>query len=707
VAEVEENAEAKADADANADANAEVTANSASGSGATPPTPPDLAPSASQPDARTSTADPTSSFWTSLRRNVREYFFAEDPTISTALVPFCFLSMALFTRHPTKTNFIFDEQEALLANPYVRSVADPKSPLHWHHAFYRDFWGLPPERSIGSYRPIPDLIWRALWALGAREQTPFLHHWVNVLLHGINGALVTVIAMHLTKNRRTAWLSGLAFTACAVLTECVSGVVGLADVLGACGALFALYALRWKGPWMPLGVFGGVLFGLYSKESALACVPAIPVLVLLTSQIAHPEKPERWKRAAYSALAAGAAFILYVELRRRMFPAPLPQELSVEANADKPFLHRTFAAMMRWYAQPSLPRDPLNNPLVKAEMPKRLAGAFRVYARGLWQVIFPKTLSGDYSSPQEPIPDTIIFPESIVGALAMILPFPLAAWFGFRAWRDGNRAPDQKELGGPYRGVVVTEAQKLDLRPVAGALMVWVALFYFPVSNIPVLLPTVRAERFWYFPAIATAILIGMTLDMLLDETKKRVLYKRIAVGFIVFFFGFQFFSARRHANDYADDLVFWDATRHAVPNSAKAHLNYSVMKGARGDLEERLRGNAEALRLAPQWPMANIYYGDTLCRLHRAPEAIPYYERGFDLAYNDVNLIALALQCLWDEKELEPDKPLIKELGERASKFPSSWYDYLVRDIVLNGEEHKGVDPKHRPRGYNEGPKE
>ena len=46
-----------------------------------------------------------------------------DVTFGIALVPLCFLSMLLFTRHPTKTNFIFDEQEALLANPYVRSVA--------------------------------------------------------------------------------------------------------------------------------------------------------------------------------------------------------------------------------------------------------------------------------------------------------------------------------------------------------------------------------------------------------------------------------------------------------------------------------------------------------------------------------------------------------------------------------------------------------
>jgi hypothetical protein len=104
---------------------------------------------------------------------------------------------------------------------------------------------------------------------------------------------------------------------------------------------------------------------------------------------------------------------------------------------------------------------------------------------------------------------------------------------------------------------------------------------------------------------------------------------------------------------------------------------------------------------------MANVYYGDTLCRLNRAEEAVPYYQEGFDLAPNDVNLIALGLQCLWDEKLLEEDKPYLKDFETRGQKTPNSWYDYLTRDIALNGKEHNGVDPKQRPRGYNEGPKE
>jgi hypothetical protein len=103
---------------------------------------------------------------------------------------------------------------------------------------------------------------------------------------------------------------------------------------------------------------------------------------------------------------------------------------------------------------------------------------------------------------------------------------------------------------------------------------------------------------------------------------------------------------------------------------------------------------------------MANVYMGDTLCRLHRASEAWPYYAHGFDLAPNDVNLVSLGVQCLWDEKALEEDSPARAALVTLADKHPGSWLEYIERDTVENGEENKGVDPKYRPRGYNEGPK-
>src|SRR5215472_7719265 len=620
-------------------------------------------------------------FVQSLRGWLREYFLGEDPTFAVALVPLCFLSIALYMRHPFKTNFIFDEQEALLANPYVRSIADPKPAFHWLDAFRRDFWGLPPDRSIGSYRPIPDLVWRALWGMGARAQSPFLHHWVNVLLHGVNGALLVVIAFKVTKNRLTAWLTGTVFVASAVLTEAVSGDVGIADVLGALGALLAVATLALPLRWMPLALMGATLFGLFSKESALVIVPLVPFAALLTAHITHPDRPKRWLRAALAAVVAGGAFLIYVEARRRLFPSHVAVEYSVEANAGKHWPARAYAALLRWYAQPALPRDPLNNPLIEAKPAYRIAGALRVYARGVGQVLFPKTLSGDYSAPQEPIPAHLVFPESILGALLAIGPVAASLVLGWRAIRDA-----------------ALPKAKPDLRPAAAVALMWMVVSYFPVSNIPVLLPTVRAERFWYFPSIGSAVILAIAWRRLL-ATPRRV--AAVAAGALVLFVGFQCYAARRHAFDYTNDLVFWNATRKAAPRSAKAHLNYSVMLGARGDLEGRLASNEVALRLAPQWPMANVYEGDTLCRLHRAVEALPHYLRGFSLGSNDMNLIALGLQCLWDEHQLEDDSPTRDELQELADQYPGSWLKYLVDDILENGEKDHGVNPKYRPRGY------
>jgi hypothetical protein len=276
------------------------------------------------------------------------------------------------------------------------------------------------------------------------------------------------------------------------------------------------------------------------------------------------------------------------------------------------------------------------------------------------------------------------FPESILGLAAMVLPILVAMYLGLRGY-IAERAG--KGASGTRAAVAVA--------------LVWIVLSYFPVSNIPVVLPTVRAERFWYFPILGTCVLLGLAWDWLIARARA------IGIAWFVAFLGFQCFAARNHANDYTDDLVFWDATRKSVPRSAKAHLNYSVMQGARGRLDLRLDANKTALDLAPEWPMASVYYGDTLCRLHRPQEAWAHYEHGFDLASNDVNLIALGVQCLWDEQALTKDSPLRDKLAKIGEKHPGSWLDYVAKDTLENGEEHKGVDPKYRPRGYNEGPKQ
>jgi hypothetical protein len=636
--------------------------------------PADPAPGADAPAAPAAPVTEESR-WRRTWNWVVRYFTEQDPTFWVAFTPALIVAALLFVRSPA-SNYIFDEQEALLANPYVNGE------VRFWQVFQRDFWGLPPERSIGSYRPVPNLIWRTLWYV---SELPWLHHWINVVLHAVNGAVLSSFAFALTKRRALSWLIGAIFVSSAVLTEAITGVVGLADVLGGLGVLLALSALRSRLALAPLGVLGATLLGLFSKESVLVAVPLVTWAALVTAPALHPQRPRRVLRALLALLATVVALVAYTEFRRRFFPVSMPAEFDAPLPRDKPLLSRAMHEFLRWFQQPRLPHDRINNPLVDADFPHRVAGALRVYVRGLVQVVFPWRRSGDYSFQAEPVPSRLIFPESVLGGLLLGVP-PLA---GIGVWIAAIRRERRTSPLDPRVATLIALALAL----------VWVPIAYFPHSNIPTLLPTVRAERFWYLPVIGAAFGLAVPLAAF-----ARIRWRALAIGGIATFFAIQAVQARLHALDYTDDLVFWRETRDAVPRSAKAQLNYSVMVGAHeNDLEFRLKLNAEALRLAPEWPMAHVYYGDTLCRLQRANEAWPHYARGFALAPGDPNLIALGLQCLWDKKAIASHR---EELLDLADRHPGTWLSYLASDIVYNGEKHKGVDPKYRPRGYDEGPK-
>jgi len=229
--------------------------------------------------------------------DLRAYFEYHDPTLRHALAPAIVVCAVLYLRNPL-SNYIFDEQEALLANPYVNGEG-----LGFWDAFRRDFWGLPPDRSIGSYRPLPNLIWRLLWNV---SEASFLHHAVNVLIHALNGALVAAFVFALVGRREQGWLAGASFVCFAVLTEAVSGVVGIADVLGGLGVLAALHALR-TGAFAPLGVFVALFLGLLSKESVIVAVPLLAWAALVLAPGFNPRKPWRFTRALTVGLAAVAA----------------------------------------------------------------------------------------------------------------------------------------------------------------------------------------------------------------------------------------------------------------------------------------------------------------------------------------------------------------------------------------------------------------
>ncbi|MEO7096725.1 MAG: hypothetical protein ABI175_25935, partial [Polyangiales bacterium] len=666
-------------------------------------------PSADSDTIRRKLPVPTSPLWlrqwfSRIPDRIREWF--SDPDFSIYFLAFMVVAAALFLRQPSGVGggFVFDEQEAILANPYVRG----KQP--WMDAFKRDFWGLLPDRSIGSYRPIPNLLWRALWRLqewrskgtGASPiNTPFV--WFNLVFHATNAALLASIVRAVYKKVSVAWLAGAIFCACAVLTEAISGIVGIADVLGGLSLLLCLASLSLHPGLVFPSVLAATVFGLLSKETAIVNVGLVPLAALLLAPSIDPRRPRRFQRAIAAFAATLAAFAIYAVIRHKYFHLDLPVE------ETKGFVAKWGAKLQHYIGAPNLPVDPFNNPLAEpaATAAQRIGGALRVYARGVGQVVLPLHLSPDYSFPQEPLPPKPIFFESILGALLFIVPPAIGLWL----WIRGERrdAADEHlaratgtELGAQDSSFVARfrkgRKHSTERSLLAYCLIAWPAAF-FPLSNVVKTLPTVRAERFWYTSALATSIILAIGIAIVARQSRQ---WWYVAAVVTIGFLGFQATRSRMHASHFKDDLAFWRAAASAVPNSAKAHLNYSVMLGARSveiwgytavqAQEARLIENIRAAELAPQWDMAFIYVGDTLCQLNRLDEAWGWYVKGFRIGPQNSGLIALALQCLSDHNALLSHEAEADALIAEKDML-GSWLAYLVRDTLDRERKCRGVD--------------
>lgn len=614
------------------------------------------------------------------------------PTPLRLFFSFLAVSAVLFLRPPW-TNFVFDEQEAILANPYL--LGD----VAVDQVFAVDFWGRSPERTIGSYRPLPNLLWRSL-AFTLTFHTPFFLQLLNVLVHAITATVLSLIALQILKipvvsgrafapqaeergavqiAERGAWFVGLFFCCAALSTEAVSGVVGLADQLVGLSCGVALLCLVWAyGDPSPrrFRVLSTLLllcpltfFGLLCKETMLV----MPVLALsLSALLLLRGESGRLFRAAVPLLnfaSSAVGLFGFVYFRRAMFQgAARPQEDIVNALPGRDVT----SAFLHWFGQPPVPHDTMNNPLLSEGVRERLASSVSLFFKQGLQALIPWHFSGDYSFPRESI---ALFSGSVVlGALCFA---GLSA--SVLVYVSSRRAFSRRVFSREARLWAVGAA--------------WVLVTFLPVSGALVLLPTIRADRLFYVPLMGVCLLLGSAVasDQVWLRPRLRML--------VIFALLFQAHAARSHALVYSDDLTFWQATRLGAPASAKSHLNYGVMIGARGDLDQRLSSTLVAVRLAPDWPMGRIYLGDTWCRKGELQKARPHYLKGLVGAASSQALTALALQCIWESGAYDSYAADLHRLAEAA---PNSWLDYLNYQLSENGEIHQGLPPKYRPRGYN-----
>jgi hypothetical protein len=190
------------------------------------------------------------------------------------------------------------------------------------------------------FRPVIFLVWRPMLAVTGMS-APLLHA-VNIILHGINAALVALLAERLLRDRWSGLAAGGLFVLLPSGLEAVAWPSGLQDVLMTTFVLLYLVLITdeervwWKGGVAMVALLGGLL----TKETAIAA----PLLAAAIG--AGPELPETrhriWKAAAVS-LAVVAGFIA---IRLALLPVPASYGVDLTRYGIKELLVRPFATLV-------------------------------------------------------------------------------------------------------------------------------------------------------------------------------------------------------------------------------------------------------------------------------------------------------------------------------------------------------------------------
>jgi len=450
--------------------------------------------------------------------------------------------------------FVVDSGSLIVENPVIHAAT-------WSHVRFlltRDYW--QPMATDGLYRPITTLSYLTNYAVLGNADRPPGYHAVNLLLHlvciGLAYALTWDVGRRLWPAIAAAALLGLH----PVATEAVTYIVGRADLLAAAGVLGGLLCHirstgRGGGPWR-LGLAAAAATAAFSKENGLVLLP-----ILL----------------AYDAIV----------VRR-----PFWRDYGVVLTVVAAYL------AARWYVQsvgpPAAEISPVDNPLVEGGFWAARLTAFSVIGRQLWLLLFPTTLSADYSYRQIPVIGWPPEPGEVWGAAVAVLALVAIAWAVVR-------------MRGAWPALVF--------------FLVFYVLALLPTANLLVLVGSIMADRFLYLPMVGFAGSVALIADRAAGSDGRRRAVVSVVGLLALLACGWRTSLRNR---DWATELTVWSSTVRASPRSAKAHKGYAVALNAsdpaHARVDEAIAEEQRALAIRPDYVLAMVdlgsYYvikGDTL----------------------------------------------------------------------------------------------
>jgi tetratricopeptide (TPR) repeat protein len=419
--------------------------------------------------------------------------------------------------------------------------------------FTQNWWW--PTYESDLYRPLTTLSYAANYSLLGEGTTHLAgYHIVNFLIHWANAWLVMVILRRLTGRLGLAALAAALFAVHPVNTEAVTNIVGRADLLATFSILFGGWCYMRAGDAggrvAKIAWLGGLgltaLWGIFAKESAVL----ICGFVLLYDVIWRwPKLPGETFRARLGRAA--------VEFGLKGYVALLPAVLTLlwvrySLMANSPIFGQIY----------------VDNPLVGAtSWFQAKMTAIAVLGRYFGKLIWPRTLSADYSYHQIPLFGEPGYEGATWLAWASLAVIVVLLWTAFRVRRT---------------------------QP----LYAWGVGFFFGMilitSNLPFLLGSIMAERFLYLPSIgfcAVAALALCGLGAALARLARIPPRWQSGLAGLLLMPVLLALTARAHARnaDWQDNLSLWTSILKASPQSFKAWKGYGGAVWGENNTEQNL----------------------------------------------------------------------------------------------------------------------
>ncbi|MEI7634126.1 MAG: hypothetical protein WCK47_07575 [bacterium] len=418
---------------------------------------------------------------------------------------------------------------------------------HWQH-----------DPADGTWRPVPKLLWTALWRVGDGRTLPFA--FMTAVLAGVCAGLFGVCLMRGRGPSAPAPLVLLAAVAPLLnplSADVILPFVGQAELLAAAGTLGAWICWRRPGIRSGMRFAGGCLFlasAILSKEGAYPAAVVVPLAIWF----GEGGRPMRRRLAARAFAAAFALIVLRLSLQTYVLGGFQP--ISGHGGG--------------WFAPG-----------------ERRVGFMEITGRYAAGFLFPAIPQTDYSFLKQAGSRAGAYPW--IGALAFCIALALLAALLWRA--RANRA----------------NARSLRARREAAAALLWMPLFLSPFLQI-IPFGALWAGRFAFIPLFGFVWLIFVAGTAAAApgspasgkdgtpwaKARTAAAYMPVVYLVLISVFGAAMISMR--SRDFVSPLALWESEVRRQPDHGMAWQNLSVYLYRQGRLADAYVASKRSTELLP-----------------------------------------------------------------------------------------------------------